>query len=290
MVNDNHGHAVGDKVIIAVAKILQVHARKTDIVGRYGGEEFCVVFPGMVVEKAAEVAEQIRLAIKKDISAGVPVTNSFGVASLLMEANSAQELLDQADRALYIAKESGRNRVVIWEGDDNDDEVVMSANESVTVQETIQSAEQNQDNDNEDVELQRLSVRVRELEGIKKQRDKALEHCATHDAVTGLPNRALFDDRISQALARGNRFDSIVAMLSVSIETISTISDVLGHTIADELLRASGERLTRTLRTMDTVANMQASDSPESVMSISRLGQEEFGVLLTDRSLYFSFF
>ncbi len=282
LVNDNHGHAVGDKVIIAVAKILQVHARKTDIVGRYGGEEFCVVFPGMVVEKAAEVAEQIRLAIKKDISAGVPVTNSFGVASLLMEANSAQELLDQADRALYIAKESGRNRVVIWEGDDNDDEVVMSANESVTVQETIQSAEQNQDNDNEDVELQRLSVRVRELEGIKKQRDKALEHCATHDAVTGLPNRALFDDRISQALARGNRFDSIVAMLSVSIETISTISDVLGHTIADELLRASGERLTRTLRTMDTVANMQASDSPESVMSISRLGQEEFGVLLTD--------
>jgi len=279
LVNDNHGHAVGDKVIIAVAKILQVHARKTDIVGRYGGEEFCVVFPGMVVEKAAEVAEQIRLAIKKDISAGVPVTNSFGVASLLMEANSAQELLDQADKALYIAKESGRNRVIIWEGD-NEVEVVESGDVNISIQEPVQIVEQDQEKGGAD--LQRLSVRVRELEGIKKQRDKALEHCATYDTVTGLPNRALFDDRISQALARGNRFDSIVAILSISIETISTISDVLGHTIADELLRASGKRLTRTLRTLDTVANMQATDSKESEISISRLGQEEFGVLLTD--------
>jgi len=287
-VNDNHGHAVGDKVIIAVAKILQVHARKSDIVGRYGGEEFCIVFPGMMVEKAAEVAEQIRLAIKKDLSAGVPVTNSLGVSSLLCEAESAQELLDQADKALYIAKESGRNRVVIWDGSSEEHGVVPEAveKEVETVQDVapdiVQIADPVVSTTGDDIELHRLSVRVKELEGITEQRGAELEHNATHDAVTGLPNRILFDDRISQSLARGYRFDSIVAMLSISIETISTINDVLGHSIADELLKLCGERLGKTLRTVDTVASLQQDDSPDTEISISRLGQEEFGVLLTD--------
>lgn len=117
-VNDTYGHATGDEVIKLLADILHQSTRDEDVVGRYGGEEFCVVLPGLGFEAAMVIAEKIRLKIKQDSEktfiSGPRVTASIGVGSIKDGAKDPSELNIQADKALYIAKESGRNRVVQW--------------------------------------------------------------------------------------------------------------------------------------------------------------------------------
>lgn len=117
-VNDRYGHGVGDKVIRMVADVLAATARATDLVGRYGGEEFCVLLPQTTLDEARAVAERIRLGIQHEVGAKfstpLTITASFGVSSTRHGAAEALELCNQADRALYLAKESGRNRVATW--------------------------------------------------------------------------------------------------------------------------------------------------------------------------------
>ncbi len=98
-VNDRYGHATGDKVIKMVAALMKNNCRDTDLVGRYGGEEFCIVLPGHDVEQAGIIANRIRLAIKDETSTGVTVTMSFGISSLKFNAPEPSELTNQADKA-----------------------------------------------------------------------------------------------------------------------------------------------------------------------------------------------
>ncbi len=114
-INDNHGHAVGDQVLERVAAILQSRSRPRDVVGRYGGEEFCILLPHTSLEQAFKVGENIRLAIAGEIFGGVTATISVGVSSLELGANAPQMLIDEADKALYAAKHGGRNHVVSWD-------------------------------------------------------------------------------------------------------------------------------------------------------------------------------
>jgi diguanylate cyclase (GGDEF)-like protein/PAS domain S-box-containing protein len=119
--NDNFGHAVGDQVIESVAKLLTSSFRNTDLVCRYGGEEFCILMPAAELGQAVKVAEKARAAIAK--AAGgklktktpVEVTSSFGVSSLTHGAKDIAELINQADKALYLSKQSGRNKVSRWD-------------------------------------------------------------------------------------------------------------------------------------------------------------------------------
>ena len=112
-INDAHGHAAGDDVIRGFAKTLEDNVRGSDLVARYGGEEFAVLLPETAAEDALELAERLRRAVENaSYGTAGPVTASFGVAGLAAEGTSA-ELLDAADRALYRAKQEGRNRVVL---------------------------------------------------------------------------------------------------------------------------------------------------------------------------------
>jgi len=117
-VNDQFGHMVGDHAIQAVAACLGSTMRLTDIVGRYGGEEFCLVFPRTTLAEAADMAERLRIRIATEAGARVrtsirlALTVSCGVSSTKLGAYTALELVDQADKALYAAKESGRNCVM----------------------------------------------------------------------------------------------------------------------------------------------------------------------------------
>ena len=119
-VNDNFGHAVGDQVIAAVANLLGSSYRKTDLTCRYGGEEFCILMPGADLAQAIKTTEQARAAVAK--SAGgllktktpLEVTSSFGVASVAEGAKDVADLINQADKALYLSKQSGRNKVSSW--------------------------------------------------------------------------------------------------------------------------------------------------------------------------------
>lgn len=110
-INDQFGHHIGDKGIIHVASIIQRSVRKTEIVGRYGGEEFCITMPNTDIEKATLLAERIR----KDIEASTfdkdkKVTVSIGIAEgKELGINSVEALCKKADLALYMAKETGRN-------------------------------------------------------------------------------------------------------------------------------------------------------------------------------------
>ncbi len=108
--NDEFGHPAGDKVLIEVAKILGKSARVSDIVARYGGEEFLVIMPGVNRLTSIKVAERTRKAIADHGWDERPITASFGVATLSVGA-SREEFLKQADEALYMSKNSGRNQV-----------------------------------------------------------------------------------------------------------------------------------------------------------------------------------
>ena len=105
-INDSQGHLQGDRILQDVARTLDECARETDTVARYGGEEFVVVMPQTNIEGAAIFADRIRARVEGNI----PVTISGGVAGVL-QGDTAETLLARADKALYDAKEAGRNRV-----------------------------------------------------------------------------------------------------------------------------------------------------------------------------------
>ena len=109
-VNDRHGHQVGDSVLQQCARTLKENVRGTDFVARYGGEEFCVVLPETSLQGAQHVAEKLREAVA-NLPHPVP-TISVGVAVWQPQV-SADELLGQADEALYHAKQRGRDRVAV---------------------------------------------------------------------------------------------------------------------------------------------------------------------------------
>jgi diguanylate cyclase (GGDEF)-like protein len=116
-VNDTYGHSVGDEVLVELSKRLKSLVRKNDAVARYGGEEFAVILDSVDEENARIIAEKMRKAISSKpfstASGALPITASFGLSILYNgDTTTKREFLDQADQALYYAKENGRNRVV----------------------------------------------------------------------------------------------------------------------------------------------------------------------------------
>lgn len=114
-VNDNYGHDIGDEVLHRVARILIQNARVSDLVGRFGGEEFIMVLPGQKLEQALDIAERCRKAVEQELfmidkNTSIRVTASFGVATSEYLPNQ-ETVLRQADQALYFAKNRGRNQV-----------------------------------------------------------------------------------------------------------------------------------------------------------------------------------
>jgi len=116
-INDTWGHHAGDEVLVAASQIMMDSARPNDEVGRYGGEEFAVLLPGTTLNQAHLIAERIRKRIsnmKVEVDGNtIEVTASFGVACYPSpDVDAMSDLLKTADKALYKAKETGRNKVV----------------------------------------------------------------------------------------------------------------------------------------------------------------------------------
>jgi diguanylate cyclase (GGDEF)-like protein len=112
-INDSFGHGCGDDVLAAVGEVLPTVVRTSDFAGRNGGEEFIVLLPDTDTAATINVAEKIRSAIAKISVPGVdrPITVSLGVATMPQHAGDGDQLVRNADRALYLAKSNGRNRV-----------------------------------------------------------------------------------------------------------------------------------------------------------------------------------
>lgn len=116
-INDTWGHHAGDQVLVTASGILMETTRQHDEVGRYGGEEFAILMPGLSLEEAMSAAERIRATIASTVvecdGHTISMTASFGVAAYPGEGiDSLNALLKAADKALYVAKDNGRNRVV----------------------------------------------------------------------------------------------------------------------------------------------------------------------------------
>jgi diguanylate cyclase (GGDEF)-like protein len=105
--NDTQGHLAGDQLLTLLAKILLREVRRADYVFRYGGEEFLVLLPETGPERAREAAERLRQTVEAEAG----VTISLGVAHLEESPSKPEQLIAHADRALYRAKQNGRNRV-----------------------------------------------------------------------------------------------------------------------------------------------------------------------------------
>jgi len=120
-INDRFGHPAGDRVLVGAIEACRRHLRKTDLIGRLGGEEFAVMLPHTAADAALAVAEKLRASIAAQIfefgGKRVLATASFGVATLEAD-DSLDDLLSHADIALYEAKANGRNACVIWQAAD----------------------------------------------------------------------------------------------------------------------------------------------------------------------------
>lgn len=281
-INDRFGHATGDKVIKLLADILTQAVRTNDLVGRYGGEEFCVVLPGIDEQGAAEVAERMRVIVHDGKSArfssAIRISASFGVATNVADGLTPGALVDLADKALYEAKTSGRNRVRRWSQLADGEHAVRQT----PPQHSEQGAAEDQPRgpapdpvlakDNE-----KLRKRLAELElQLGKQLSNKFDG---YDDNTGLPSRIVLLDRIGQAVERSRRSSSRMAVLSIDIDAIKLVRNTQGSGAADKLVKMVGTRLRNAVRSVDTVA---VPGMDEFTVSVSALGNGEFVVLLTD--------
>ena len=119
LINDTFGHDAGDKVLVNLARFLENNVRKTDFVYRYGGEEFLLIFIDCELEIAKRLSEKLRKNFSHFITQfgdkKIKVTLSIGISSFPQHGNNYHKLISNADEALYISKNSGRNTVNIWE-------------------------------------------------------------------------------------------------------------------------------------------------------------------------------
>lgn len=115
-VNDTHGHLEGDLVLARLGRILEQHSRQSNVVARYGGDEFVVLMPETTIEQASVLAERLRLAVATDpIMAKRRLTASFGLASFPLHGHTPEEIVRVADSGMYISKHHGGNRVSVAE-------------------------------------------------------------------------------------------------------------------------------------------------------------------------------
>jgi diguanylate cyclase (GGDEF)-like protein len=116
-INDSRGHAEGDRALRAIAQALTGAVRASDMVCRYGGEEFCIILPGTPPEAAMQLAERVREAVPAacigaGIAGGTRITVTVGMAACPQDGSELETLMRAADQRLYRGKESGRDRVV----------------------------------------------------------------------------------------------------------------------------------------------------------------------------------
>jgi two-component system cell cycle response regulator len=115
--NDQYGHLAGDQALRETAEVLRQNSRNVDFVARYGGEEFAIILPETDLTRAARQAERVRVAVEAHpylLETGAQVrrmTVSVGVAALMPEMRATEDLVHDADTALYRAKTGGRNRM-----------------------------------------------------------------------------------------------------------------------------------------------------------------------------------
>ena len=222
--NDTYGHQAGDEVLRGVARTLK-KAAGSDIVCRYGGEEFAVVFPGFDLDAAIPIAERARVAIAKQVfefeDLDLKVTVSGGLAQL-RDDETVAEVVKRADNALYVCKENGRNCGYWHDGGES-----------------------------------------RPIKGYKPASTAADEPFTftdeaftrdERDRISGLSNRASFKIDVDRRIAEWKRGGVSLSVLLVEVDKYNAIIETYGHKAREVVLRATAQFLKVAMREMDHVA------------------------------------
>ncbi|WP_229507678.1 diguanylate cyclase domain-containing protein [Massilia sp. Dwa41.01b] len=234
-INDTWGHSAGDTVLRAFAGVVQAHVRASDSFGRYGGEEFLLMLPETGPAEAPVLAERVRVAIEnlRCVEGGseIALTVSIGVAQYQM-GEAIGLAVGRADEALYLAKSSGRNRVICHGQDEATGMLALRGGAPDALD-----------------EREDLGASVgRMLDGVG---------C---DQLTGLLNRRLLRDRLRHAMDRADRNARPVALLLLNINKFKEVNDALGYEAGDALLVQVGAIIRACLRDCDTVARWSGDE------------------------------
>ncbi len=205
-INDTYGHSKGDDVLKTVSKLVIENVRKSDHVCRYGGEEFCILMPHTNIEAAVTAAEKIRLLVESSLPSQINTTISMGVSAGSLDAASPQELIDQADKALYHSKNNGRNQYTRW------DRLPLEElnNNNLKVENPVISKDDARRSTYLEIPFQAVNALISALE--------------QRDAMTGLHCRKVADLCVSLARGLLNQFDLYVLEVAALLHDIGKIS------------------------------------------------------------------
>ena len=311
-VNDTHGHGVGDDVIKYLADVLAEHTRPNDLVGRFGGEEFCIVCPDTDIAEGHVIAENIRDIIEKGIGANFldkcQITASFGVASIHSNAANPSDMVEQADRALYVSKESGRKRVTNFTDDIDEEGSTTPAPEAsaapapaqaptatpapakpetpavpiLALRSSLPTPDKEEQTEKKSASVQKTINPVVPLfataetdTSVKDTDTKDTEIESAGDSLR--LDRSLLLDRLDQSLATADKQNHRVGVFLISIEALHKINDTFGFAVSDKLYKKIVRRLKNTLR-QDNLSTVIGTNDQN--ISISRYGDTEICLAL----------
>jgi diguanylate cyclase (GGDEF)-like protein len=221
-INDTYGHSAGDTVLREFAATVQAQIRESDSFGRYGGEEFLLMLPETSIEEAKALAERVRKNIEKlsftDLP-GLAVTVSVGIAEFRVDESISQTVA-RADEALYLAKSSGRNRVLCY-----GQEVAADGPAAVPAPQPV-----------------------------------ALVDAGNRDMLTGLLSRRMLRDRLRHAMDRAARSGNLVALMLLNLNKFKEVNDAFGYEAGDAVLVHAAATLRAALRDSDTVARWDGDE------------------------------
>ncbi|MGB5338019.1 MAG: bifunctional diguanylate cyclase/phosphodiesterase, partial [Gammaproteobacteria bacterium] len=227
----------------------------------YGGEDFCILLTRSDLKDAEAVAERVRVAVEalhieeQESGREIHITTSLGVSTVTDGADNLSQLIDLADKALYVSKDSGRNTVTVWKPG---------------LESSGSFAELPRQHEN----AQALDQDEKPVESV----GDAQEPGETLDTTTGLPDRGSFQVKLVHAIDYSKDNSLRMAVIVLDVDMFQRLNFALGHATGDRILRILAERLGHSLRDTDTV-NLLAPDDMNH--GIFRLGGDEFGVLLT---------
>ena len=243
--NDTYGHAAGDQVLHQVARALSATMRESDLVSRYGGEEFAIVLPNTDLAQAVRAAERARLAVEREqiILEGnaVTVTLSVGVAEALRD-DHPRTLFKRADEALYAAKAAGRNRSFVHNGQEVLD--VSSLPESRESAATLAAKD----------------APAAENDPAQAGGDRG----SSIDALTGLPNRRQLVDELRKAANEAVAHKTNLSLVLLTVDQLPKLRALHGQAQVDDMLRMAAQIVCRV-----------------SEGTVLRFGWEEFAVILS---------
>ncbi|MEM7068638.1 MAG: EAL domain-containing protein [Pseudomonadota bacterium] len=258
-INDRFGHAVGDSVIVGLANVLMSNCSDNDLVGRYGGEEFCVILDGRDEAASIRLAEQIRqevLACSPEwLNRADTVSVSIGFTTKSDGAATSDDMNVQADKALYVAKETGRNKVVGWR-----DTLGYSDTGAQQPSNLAAKAKSAASQVNANPQKAIGSKPILAFGQTNPGQPAAVGRSSQSEKRLAEPARLKLNSWLSDALADAGRNNHKVSVLNLSVDTAAMIAEAFGAREFNSVIEAAHQRLSKILGRNDTVSLLGGKD------------------------------